>query len=202
MSGPGDTQNRVDDKAERRAAREQIAAYHQTQLRGLLEHVRAGFARLDAGEIDEFELDDLIHHYKRAATELWKFCGSTGGQWLQAARALRYRRDQGDEPDWWEAGASRRSRSSDSGGAQSTRAASLARKRRILSEVRTRSPDTMVQLRSWALRSLVNTRQRSALCSRLSYLQASRASRAVRTTCAILSGSLSGPREHSDVKLT
>jgi hypothetical protein len=33
--------------------------------------VREGFARLDAGEIDAFELDDLIHHYKRSARELW-----------------------------------------------------------------------------------------------------------------------------------
>jgi hypothetical protein len=36
--------------------------------------VRAGFAQLDSGEIDEFDLDDLIHHYKRSAGELWKFC--------------------------------------------------------------------------------------------------------------------------------
>ncbi|MGH9138843.1 MAG: hypothetical protein ACRD0G_17670 [Acidimicrobiales bacterium] len=42
-----------------------IAAYHQQQLRALLEQVRDGFARLDTGEIDEFDLDDLIHRYKR-----------------------------------------------------------------------------------------------------------------------------------------
>jgi hypothetical protein len=90
-----------------RAARELIGAYHQEQLRSLLEHVRTGFVRLDAGEIDEFELDELIHHYKRSGTELWKFCGSRGGQWLQAARMLEYLRECGDEPDWWEAGAAR-----------------------------------------------------------------------------------------------
>jgi hypothetical protein len=83
-------------------------AYHQSQLRVLLDRVRAGFAQLDAGDIDEFDLDDLIHHYKRSAAELWKFCGSTGGQWLQAARTLRYLRETGEEPDWWDAGASRR----------------------------------------------------------------------------------------------
>ena len=99
------------DRAERREARELIASYHQSQLRVLLEHVRDGFARLDAGDIDEFELDDLIHQYKRSATELWKFCGSSGGQWQQAVGALRYLREQGDEPDWWEAGAPRRARS-------------------------------------------------------------------------------------------
>lgn len=43
----------------------------------LLERIRDGFARLDAGQIDVFELDDLIHHYKRCARELWKFCGSS-----------------------------------------------------------------------------------------------------------------------------
>ena len=87
-----------------------IAAYHQAELRTLLEHVRTGFVQLDDGNIDEFELDDLIHRYKRSANELWKFCGSSGGQWLQAASALTYMREQGDEPDWWEIGAPRRMR--------------------------------------------------------------------------------------------
>ncbi len=71
---------REGDKASRQAARELIATYHQAELRKLLEHVRTGFDQLDAGTIDEFELDDLIHHYKRAANELWKFCGSSGGR--------------------------------------------------------------------------------------------------------------------------
>lgn len=106
----GDADRSATEKAERRAARELIGAYHREQLRGLLEHVRAGFVRLDADEIDEFDLDDLIHHYKRSATELWKFCGSSGGQWLQAAWMLGYLRERGEEPDWWEAGAPRRSR--------------------------------------------------------------------------------------------
>ena len=110
MAQTGDTERRSADKADRQAARELIATYHRTELRTLLEHVRDGFARLDAGEIDEFELDDLIHHYKRSATELWKFCGSSGGHWQQAAGALRYVREQGDEPDWWESGAFGRDR--------------------------------------------------------------------------------------------
>lgn len=87
-----------------RAARETIGAYHEEQLRVLLEHVREGFVRLDAGEIDPFELDDLIHHYKRSARELWKFCGSSGSQWEQAARTLEFLRESGEEPDWWQAG--------------------------------------------------------------------------------------------------
>ena len=97
----------ADTKGDRRVAQEIIAAYHQAQLRSLLEHVRAGFGQLDAGEIDEFGLDDVIHHYKRSAAELWKFCGTSGGRWLQAANALAYLREQGDEPDWWERGAPR-----------------------------------------------------------------------------------------------
>lgn len=58
--------------------------------------------RLDAGEIDEFELDDLIHRYKRAAAKLWSFCGSSGGQWEQAANTLAFLRDRDDpQRDWW-----------------------------------------------------------------------------------------------------
>ncbi len=98
----------AEERAKRRAARELIGAYHQEQLRALLEHVRDGFAQLDAGQIDEFDLDDLIHRYKRAAADLWKFCGNTGGQWLQAANTLSYLRDQGEEPDWWARSASHR----------------------------------------------------------------------------------------------
>jgi hypothetical protein len=77
-----------------------VASYHQEQLRALLDHVRQGFAHLDAAEIDEFELDDIIHHYKRSATELWKFCGSTGSRLEQAAGTLAYLRQEGREPDW------------------------------------------------------------------------------------------------------
>jgi hypothetical protein len=102
-----DSGDRADERSRRRAARETIGAYHEQQLRLLLELVRDGFARLDAGEIDPFELDDLIHHYKRSARELWKFCGSSGSDWERAVRTLAFLRDNGDEPDWWQASASR-----------------------------------------------------------------------------------------------
>ena len=99
------------DKAERRAARDAIASYHEQQLRELLEHVRAGFAQLDAGEIDAFDLDELIHRYKRSARELWKFCGQTGSQVASAWRTLEYWREHGEQPpDWWQAGEPRRQR--------------------------------------------------------------------------------------------
>jgi hypothetical protein len=91
------------ERARRRAARELIGAYHDEQLRGLLEHVREGFARLDGGEIDAFELDELIHRYKRSA-RVWKFCGSSGSDWERAAGTLEFLRGDGEEPDWWSAG--------------------------------------------------------------------------------------------------
>lgn len=112
VAEPRTTPPGSDDKAERRAARELIAAYHEEELRKLLDHVRDGFARLDTGDIDVFELDDLIHRYKRSAADLWRFCGSSGGQWLQAANALAFRRARGEEPDWWESSAPRRDRPS------------------------------------------------------------------------------------------
>jgi hypothetical protein len=97
------------ERAQRRAARKTIAAYHEQQLRLLLERVREGFARLDAGEIDVFEVDELIHHYKQSARELWKFCNLSGGGPVGAARALEFLREQGQEPpDWWAAGERRR----------------------------------------------------------------------------------------------
>jgi hypothetical protein len=69
------------------------------------DRVRDGFAGLDAGEIDAFELDELIHRYKRSARELWKLWGSSGSGWERAVGTLEYLRGQGEElPDWWAAG--------------------------------------------------------------------------------------------------
>jgi hypothetical protein len=99
------------EKARRRAAREMIGRYHEEQLRLLLERVREGFGQLDAGEIDPFDLDDVIHHYKRSAQKLWSFCGSSGSGWERAALTLEWIRERGEEePDWWEAGEPRRRR--------------------------------------------------------------------------------------------
>jgi hypothetical protein len=97
------------ERARRRAARRLIAEYHEAELRKLLDHLRDGFRRLDAGEIDPFDLDDLIHRYKRAAQKLWTFCGSSGGAWESAALTIESLRERGEEePDWWEAGRPRR----------------------------------------------------------------------------------------------
>jgi hypothetical protein len=112
VSEHGDhTLNRSGERAERRAARQTIGAYHEAELRLLLDRVRAGFGRLDAGEIDAFELDELIHRYQRSARELWKFCGQTGSDCVRAMRMLEFWREQGEElPDWWDAGEPRRRR--------------------------------------------------------------------------------------------
>ena len=67
--------------------------------------MRQGFVQLDAGEIDPFDLDDLIHRYKRSAQRLWSFCGSGGSDWEHAAITIESLRELGDdELDWWEAG--------------------------------------------------------------------------------------------------
>jgi hypothetical protein len=52
--------------------------YYERQLRELLEQVREGFARLDADEIDLFELDELILGYQRRAEALRDLCGVSG----------------------------------------------------------------------------------------------------------------------------
>jgi hypothetical protein len=97
-------------QAERRAAREAVGAYHEAELGGLIEHVREGLARYDAGEIDAFELDELIHHYKRATQKLWSFCVGDGSHVYSTARTLDWMREEGELPDWWEHATPRRSR--------------------------------------------------------------------------------------------
>jgi hypothetical protein len=95
-------------KAERRAARAAVGAYHEAELAKLLEHVREGFEQYDDGEIDAFELDELIHHYKRATQKLWTFCTGGGAQVYFTARTLKWLREQGELPDWWEQATPRR----------------------------------------------------------------------------------------------
>jgi hypothetical protein len=85
-----------------------VSKYHQEQLRDLLEHLREGFGLLDSGEIDEFELDELVHRYKQAAKQLWLFCGSSDGERLQAVSALASMRARGEERDWWAESSRRR----------------------------------------------------------------------------------------------
>ena len=88
----------------RATAANPVGVYRAYHLHDLLERVREGFAQLDAGTIDLFELDELIHHYGRCARELRKFCGSRPEDCDHAAQTLARLREQGQEIDWWEAG--------------------------------------------------------------------------------------------------
>ncbi len=66
-------------KAQRRAARDRVGTYHEARLAELVEHIAGDLDRYRTGEIDAYTLDETIHHYHRAARELWKFCFSGGG---------------------------------------------------------------------------------------------------------------------------
>lgn len=92
-------------KARRRADLALVCSYYEARLAELLERVREGFARYDAGELNAFDLDDLIHRYKRATRELWKLCGDvTGSRAGLIARTLEEMGSRGEPIDWWERG--------------------------------------------------------------------------------------------------
>jgi hypothetical protein len=80
-----------------------LSAYHEARLAELLEHVREGFADYDDGRIDAFGLDEIIHRYKTAAKELWKFCAVSGAQVGITVGTLELLKERGEEPDWWRA---------------------------------------------------------------------------------------------------
>jgi hypothetical protein len=92
----------TNEKAKRRADQALLATYHEARLADLLEHVREGFNRYEAGEIDVFGLDGLIHHYQLAAKELWKFCSVSGVHVEIAVRTLELWKERGETPDWWQ----------------------------------------------------------------------------------------------------
>ncbi len=92
-------------KAERQADVALVVSYHEARLADLLEQVRDGFERYDAGELDAFDLDELIHRYKRATRELWKFCGTVTGSGAHSiARTIEEVQGRGEVIDWWEQG--------------------------------------------------------------------------------------------------
>ena len=88
-------------KSDRRSDRKSVAAYHEEQLGQLVHRVELAIERLRAGEMDAFEVDQVIFQYSRAAKELWKFCNM--GHVEITARIVR------DEPpgEWWDRGARR-----------------------------------------------------------------------------------------------
>ncbi|MDF1604469.1 hypothetical protein [Nocardioides sp. YIM 152315] len=89
-------------RSERRAARETVGAYHEEQLGELVRHLRSAVERFDAGELDAFDVDEVVFQYSRAAKELWKFCNL--GNVELTARIIRD--DQAG--DWWDRGTRRR----------------------------------------------------------------------------------------------
>ena len=99
-------------KAERQAARERVSAYHQAELAELLTNVVAAVDRYRAGEVDACTLDETIHHYHRAAGELWKFCFSGGGgsHTEFIAGVLDRMAADAETIDWWERAMPRRCR--------------------------------------------------------------------------------------------
>jgi hypothetical protein len=89
----------VTAKSDRQAAREAVAAFHEAQLAGLVEQVGLAVDRFRAGQMDAFDVDQVLFQYARAAKELFKFC-NLGDPELVAGLVR-------DRPpvDWWELGA-------------------------------------------------------------------------------------------------
>ena len=80
-------------KAERRAARERVSRYYESELAKLIDRVDEAIARYRDGEIGLHHVDEVIHRYSKAARALWKFCWSTGSgsQVVLVARTLERR---------------------------------------------------------------------------------------------------------------
>ena len=97
-------------KERRRAARVLVATYHEAELAGLLEHVAEAIERYRAGELDAHDVDEVIHQYTKAARELWKFCvlDGSGSHVETFAATLEQLTAEGDRPDWWARGETRR----------------------------------------------------------------------------------------------
>jgi hypothetical protein len=83
----------------RHAAREAVAAYHEARLTELLAQVGAAIDGFRAGELDAFDVDQVLFQYSRSAKEPWKFCNLTDAE--MTAQVV------GEVPviDWWERGA-------------------------------------------------------------------------------------------------
>jgi hypothetical protein len=93
----------VSGKSERRAARSVVADYHHAQLGELLARVGEAVDRYyRAGELDAFDVDQVLFQYFRAAKELWKFCN-----FVQVEVAAAMIREQPPR-DWWERAAPRK----------------------------------------------------------------------------------------------
>lgn len=75
---PGAKARALGQGIDRRVSRAAVA--------GAARAVREGFARLDANEIDAFELGEMILRYEHCAEGLWKFYGSSSWERERTAR--------------------------------------------------------------------------------------------------------------------
>lgn len=64
----------VSCKSERRAAREDVAAYHEEPLTVLVARVGEAIDSFRAGELEATEVDHVLFQYSRVVKEPWKFC--------------------------------------------------------------------------------------------------------------------------------
>jgi hypothetical protein len=89
----------MSSKSERRAAVEVVVEYHEARLTELVQRVGDVVDRFRAGELDAFEVDQVIFQYSRAAKELWKFCNLADAEFNAGLIGDR------TVIDWWERGA-------------------------------------------------------------------------------------------------
>ncbi|MFT4226527.1 hypothetical protein [Micropruina sp.] len=90
------------DKSERRAARAEVRTYHEAELTKLVARVGDAIDRHRAGELDAYDVDELLHHYSLSAKELWKFCN------LGNVESTAHYIEREPPVDWWEVGKPRR----------------------------------------------------------------------------------------------
>jgi hypothetical protein len=86
-------------QSDRLAARATVAAYHEAELAVLVQRVGTAIDRFRDGELDAFDVDQVLFQYSRAAKELWKFCNL--GDSELAAKIVHER----PAVDWWQRGA-------------------------------------------------------------------------------------------------
>jgi hypothetical protein len=99
----------VDWNPEYQKAESTVAAYHESCLRELIEHVANAIDTYRAGDSDAFKVEGIIHQYHQAATELWKFCWAGSGSHIRtAAHVIEHNAESGQVIDWWARGAPRR----------------------------------------------------------------------------------------------
>jgi hypothetical protein len=104
-----DVEHVEDTKQARREARERVGAYYEAELGRLLDRVAEAIDRYRRGELDVYEVDDLIHHYKQATRKLWSFCwGNGGGSHTLTVARLLDDPELGPAGDWWEQAERRR----------------------------------------------------------------------------------------------